>query len=257
MDAPFTAATGPTHLLASCITLQSCVHYLPAVPKSLLTCMSSQFLLLLRTNTLSRNTQQQLCSPSTGRSWFTAWLFTAVTLTLDSTVHNTTQPTPRPQKWLIYCLSFVKKFLSLAFFASLHHSLPTLGNVLEGHAYCVGRNTRGGGERDSTSPRAVHNPATSGRPRQSTPRGNICYNISGKFSSSFLVLLGISQGSTLGPLLFNIFINDICNKIHYSSFLLFADDRKLYYVVKSVRIANAYKLTYIWYESGVLKIAWN
>jgi hypothetical protein len=38
VDTPFTAATGSTHLLASTITVQSCIHYLPAVPKTPLTC---------------------------------------------------------------------------------------------------------------------------------------------------------------------------------------------------------------------------
>jgi hypothetical protein len=48
------------------------------------------------------------------------------------------------------------------------------------------------------------------------------------------VLSGVLLGSTLGPLLFNIFINHIWTKIHYSKFLLFADDIKLYNVIKSV-----------------------
>jgi hypothetical protein len=36
------------------------------------------------------------------------------------------------------------------------------------------------------------------------------------------------QGSTSRPLVFNIFINDICDYISNSKYLLFADDLKIY-----------------------------
>jgi sarcosine oxidase/L-pipecolate oxidase len=74
---------------------------------------------------------------------------------------------------------------------------------------------------------------------------NSFVRILGKLSSSFSVLSGVPQGSALGPLMFNIFINDICTKIHYANSLLFASDLKLYHVMNSTEDCNVYKLTYI------------
>jgi hypothetical protein len=61
----------------------------------------------------------------------------------------------------------------------------------------------------------------------------------GKFSSSFSVLSGVPQGSTLGPPLFNIFINDLSAKINHSKCLLFADDLKIYRNIKSAEVCKA------------------
>lgn len=57
--------------------------------------------------------------------------------------------------------------------------------------------------------------------------------IKGNLSEPFKINSGVPQGSHLGPLLFLLFINDINQNLKFSKILLFADDIKLYSIIKS------------------------
>lgn len=59
--------------------------------------------------------------------------------------------------------------------------------------------------------------------------------IRGFQSDSFPVLSGVPQGSHIGPLLFNIFVNDMIDVIKYSKVYLYADDLKLVKVIGEIQ----------------------
>ena len=59
-------------------------------------------------------------------------------------------------------------------------------------------------------------------------------NFNGTFSQKNTIKCGVPQGSTLGPILFLLYINDIINSSTFSRFILFADDTNIIYSDKTL-----------------------
>lgn len=76
-------------------------------------------------------------------------------------------------------------------------------------------------------------------------------------SSNFVATSGVPQGSVLGPLFFNIFINDIVDELQVKC-LLYADDLKIYYNINCnsdcIMLQSALEKVYHWCQKNLLDI---
>lgn len=81
----------------------------------------------------------------------------------------------------------------------------------------------------------------------------------GENSDSMSVTCGIPQGSILGPSLFILYINDICNVSQKLKFILFADDTNVFYSGKDIKeicdvISGELEKLNLWFQVNKLSL---
>ena len=80
--------------------------------------------------------------------------------------------------------------------------------------------------------------------------------INNSFSEWGKVLNGVPQGSILGPLLFNIFLNDIFLSLQKCDLANYADDSTLYTSDKSISNMNSLSHDFTFCQNGFTIISW-
>lgn len=81
---------------------------------------------------------------------------------------------------------------------------------------------------------------------------------SGAVSPSIMVTSGVPQGSHIGPILFNLFVNDITENFANSKCLMFADDLKLFRIINNtydaLSLQNDLNNLSLWCDANLLKL---